>query len=181
MPGEGIAVWWIGAAEPNDRLLDEVVMVLARETALTVHRHRVRSHPVHTFDPARGQHSSTAILRWLAERVPAGTRKLLALTDVDLFIPVLTFVYGEAVLNGSVAVVSTARMGAGDPRLLVPRVVKTCVHEIGHTFGLVHCDHDRCVMRRSTSVAGLDAKGVSFCMDCRVRFRDAADWQELAP
>ena len=49
----------------------------------------------------------------------------------------------------------------------------TWVHELGHTFGLVHCDDGRCVMRRSTNLAGVDTKSAAFCPDCRVRLREA--------
>lgn len=179
MRREAIVTWWIGADVGDAALLEVVERGLARELALPVIRHHEHARPDHTFDPRRGQHSSTAILRWLVERVPVRARKVLAITDVDLFIPVLTFVYGEAQLNGATAVVSTARLGAGQPQLFVPRLIKTCVHEIGHTFGLVHCDDGRCVMRRSTSVAGVDAKSASFCPDCRVRFREAVAFEEI--
>ena len=67
----------------------------------------------------------------------------------------------------------TARLGEGQPALLAPRLLKTCVHELGHCFGLVHCDDGRCVMRRSTNLAGVDMKSAAFCADCRVRLREA--------
>jgi archaemetzincin len=179
MRREAIVTWWIGADVGDAALLETVERGLARELALPVVGHHEHARPEHTFDPRRGQHSSTGILRWLVERVPPRARKVIAITDVDLFIPVLTFVYGEAQLNGTAAVVSTARLGTGEPRLFVPRLIKTCVHEVGHTFGLVHCDDGRCVMRRSTSVAGVDTKSASFCPDCRVRFREAVALEEI--
>jgi archaemetzincin len=181
---DAIVLWWIGADTADHGLLHVISRGLAREVGLTVTTRPDRLRPDHTFDAARGQHSSTGILRWLVQHVPPRATRLLALTDVDLFIPVLTFVYGEAQMNGRVAVVSTARFGAGDPGLLPARVVKTCVHEIGHTFGLVHCDNDTdgaaCVMRRSTSVAHVDAKSAAFCPDCRTRLREALVLEEMA-
>jgi archaemetzincin len=180
MRRDAIALWWIGADRGDDALLDRVAEGMVRELEVPVLRHRESARPEHSFDPARGQHSSTTILRWLVERVPPRARKVLALTDVDLFIPVLTFVYGEAQLNGVAAVVSTARLGASEPRLFLPRLVKTCVHEVGHTFGLVHCDRPRCVMRRSTNVGGLDIKAAAFCGDCRVRYRESLVLEEIA-
>jgi archaemetzincin len=179
MRRDAIVLWWIGADRADDALLDRVAEGMVRELELPVVRHREAGRPEHSFDPGRGQHSSTAILRWLVERVPPRARKVLALTDVDLFIPVLTFVYGEAQLNGVAAVVSTARLGANDPRQFVPRLVKTCIHEVGHTFGLVHCDGPRCVMRRSTNVGGLDVKAAAFCPDCRVRYRESLALEEI--
>jgi archaemetzincin len=178
MHRDAVVLWWVGAEEGEASLLGAVEHGVLRELGLPVRRHRGHERPAHTFDPRRGQHASAVILRWLLERRPPEARKVLAITDVDLFIPVLTFVYGEALLNGPAAVVSTARLGAGAPGLLVPRLVKTCVHELGHTFGLVHCDDGRCVMRRSTSMAHVDGKLASFCPDCRVRYREAVALQE---
>ena len=179
MRRDAVVVWWIGADTADEALLERVVDGMMGPLELPVLRHRELQRPGHTFDVKRGQHSSTGILRWLVERVPPRARKVLAVTDVDLFIPVLTFVYGEAQLNGVAAVVSTARL-AGEPSQYLARVVKTCVHEVGHTFGLVHCDAPRCVMRRSTNVAGLDLKSAAFCDDCRVRYRESLAFQEIA-
>ena len=86
--------------------------------------------------------------------------------------PVLTFVYGEAQLNGPVAVVSTRRVSAACPARrargsLAARLAKESVHELGHTFGLLHCDAPRCVMRRSVNLAAIDAKATTLCGDCR--------------
>jgi archaemetzincin len=177
---DAIVLWWIGADMADDALLERTARGITRELQIPVVRHRDGARPDHTFDASRGQHSSTGILRWLAERMPARARKVVALTDVDLFIPVLTFVYGEAVLNGTAAVVSTARLGTSEPGQFEPRLLKTCVHEVGHTFGLVHCDAPRCVMRRSTNLGGLDLKLASFCGDCRVRYRESLTFQETA-
>ena len=166
-------MWWLGVDTGSEALLDPVERGLAREFGLPVLRHRDHARPEQTFDPRRGQHSSTAMLRWLVTQLPASARKLVAVTDVDLFIPVLTFVYGEALLNGPAAVGSTARLGGDQAPVLVARLPKTCVHELGHAFGLVHCDDGRCVMRRSTNLAGVDTKSAAFCPDCRVRLREA--------
>jgi hypothetical protein len=72
--------------------------------------------------------------------------KLLAVTERDLFIPVLTFVFGHAQLGGRVAVISLARLRQefyGLPRIaslfFSSALLKEALHEAGHTFGLVHC------------------------------------------
>ncbi len=181
MRRDAVVLWWVGAEKGDATLLDKVARAVSRELSLLVLTHQDGSRPDHTLDPVRGQHSSTAILRWLVQRVPPRALKVVAITDVDLFIPVLTFVYGEAQLNGISAVVSTARLNVGEVAQHLPRLVKTCVHELGHTFGLVHCDEAACVMRRSTNVAGLDAKSSSLCEDCRIRYRDSLAEQEIAP
>jgi archaemetzincin len=101
----------------------------------------------------------------------SGTR-LLGVTDVDLFIPVLTFVFGEAQLGRQAAVVSIARLrDAAIPSLVTGRLAKESVHEIGHTFGLVHCASAACVMARSPGLAAVDRKTDRLCADCRVRYQ----------
>jgi archaemetzincin len=129
--------------------------------------------PPDALDPRRGQHSSTAILRWLEARARAPLR-LLAVTDADLFIPVLTFVFGEARLGGRAAVVSLARLGDGRrPHLTRARLAKVAVHEVGHLFGLVHCLRAGCAMTRSSTAGDVDLKSGRFCPDCRMRLAEA--------
>ncbi len=161
----------------DERVMEEVRRQVERtfDVATTVRRSPER--PSDTLDRARGQHSSTGILRWLVTVTPGDGAKLVAITDRDLFIPVLTFVFGEAKLDGGIAVVSTARLGGVpgkpvDPRLFVSRLVKECIHELGHAFGLLHCAEARCVMARSASLLHVDAKGSALCRDCRIRLRE---------
>ena len=127
------------------------------------------------YDPERGQYRSTQMLPLLAGlgRVPAD--RVLGLTAVDLFIPVLTFVFGEATLAGPAAVVSTHRLAPevyglpANPLRLRQRLVKEGVHELGHTYGLLHCRHPACVMRASRAVDDIDGKTASFCSSCAQR------------
>ncbi len=122
-------------------------------------------------DRYRNQYYSTAILQALQPLVETGAR-LLAVTSVDLYVPVLTFVFGEAQLSGLCAVVSLHRLREefyGLPAredLMRARLVKEAVHELGHTFGLRHCDDWRCVMTSSHAVERLDVKSADFCVGC---------------
>jgi archaemetzincin len=98
--------------------------------------------------------------------------KRIGVVDVDLFIPVLTFVFGEAQLGGPAAVVSTHRLTNtfyGLPRdddLMLRRLEKEIIHELGHTFGLYHCHQFECVMRSSTYVEEIDMKRAHPCPAC---------------
>src|SRR5262249_24711214 len=65
------------------------------------------------FDAARRQHASIPILEMLLRRCPEDGHKLLAVTGRDLYIPVLTFVFGHAQLGGRVGIVSLARLRQG--------------------------------------------------------------------
>ncbi|HEU5163110.1 MAG TPA: archaemetzincin family Zn-dependent metalloprotease [Thermoanaerobaculia bacterium] len=134
--------------------------------------------PEHAYDPARGQYSSTLILRDALQRVPAGAAKVLVLTEADLFIPMLSFVYGQAQLGGTAAIVSLARLhqrfyGLPENRpLLLVRLRKEALHELGHAWGLTHCEDRLCTMSLSTGIQQLDVKGAGFCDGCAVRLHD---------
>ena len=169
-----VHIWWIGADAADDRLLETVRGWTERVFRVHARPYRHADRATDAFDPRRGQDSSTAILKWLVGRPQPGGR-MLALTDADLFIPVLTFVYGEAQLGGTAAVVSTARLSAEsavarEASVFADRVVKECVHELGHTFGLIHCDTPGCVMTRSVNLLEIDAKRVALCELCEARF-----------
>jgi archaemetzincin len=135
--------------------------------------------PDEAFDERRKQHSSHRILLWLAANRPRGAARLVGLTDADLFIPVLTFVFGEAQLKGPVAVVSTARLAGvglpGEAARLPIRIRTEVVHELGHTFGLLHCRKPRCAMARSASLRDVDAKQPDLCETCRGLFLENVD------
>jgi len=136
--------------------------------------------PRFAFHPERQQHHATEILAKLLERAPSGPWRLLGVTAADLYIPILTFVFGEAQLEGPCAVVSTHRLRQEfyglppDSALLADRLLKESVHELGHTLGLVHCADWRCVMASSHAVERIDLKGVTLCAACREACRTAA-------
>jgi archaemetzincin len=175
-----IGVAWIGEGPEPERLMGGAAAALGREFALPIARVRFADRPANSFDAVRRQHSSRVMLAWLAERlaveVPGRPDRLLGITDVDLFIPVLTFVFGEAQLGGRAAIMSLARLTeAADPGRLVARFAKEAVHELGHTFGLVHCALRECVMSRSPGIAAVDTKTDRLCADCRIRYRELTE------
>ncbi|GAB4108785.1 MAG: archaemetzincin family Zn-dependent metalloprotease [Acidobacteriota bacterium] len=126
------------------------------------------------YDSSRGQFYSTEILARLATlsgSFPGA--KVLGVTAVDLFIPILTFVFGEAQVGGSAALLSTHRLRQSfyglpeDSRVFLNRLEKEALHELGHTFGLLHCRTVDCVMHFSNSVDEVDLKSRYFCAECR--------------
>jgi archaemetzincin len=167
---EAINLWWIGEQDPPPRTLEHVRLHLARALGTDVSVHEDRARPPDAYDARRKQWSTHRILAWLVHAAPPG--KVLAVTDQDLFIPILTFVFGEAQLGGRAAVVSTARLGEPglpDPRVALERLAKEAVHELGHCYGLVHCDSPGCVMGRSSTARDVDRKRGDFCPRCRDR------------
>lgn len=130
-----------------------------------------------SYNPQRDQYHSTAILTRLAELAPPDALKILAVTDRDLYIPILTHVYGEAQLGGKTCIVSTHRLGEGisagsDVERLRCRLVKEAIHELGHTFNLKHCPETRCIMHYCRKIDHVDRKSQAFCRYCRVLLQD---------
>ncbi|HTS12743.1 MAG TPA: archaemetzincin family Zn-dependent metalloprotease [Candidatus Limnocylindrales bacterium] len=124
------------------------------------------------FNRNRGQYSSTELLAGIASLETPETWRLLAIASADLYIPILTFVFGEAQLDGLAAIVSTSRLRQefyglpADEELLNRRLLKEAVHELGHTLGLTHCDDVECVMAASHAVEWIDLKSSRFCSKC---------------
>lgn len=155
--------------------LDGLAAGLAGVLGVSCH---VREQPIFAgfaFDGPRNQFYSTRILETLARS--ANDVRVLGITAVDLFVPILTFVFGEAQLGGSVALVSTHRLQErfyGLPAradLERERLLKEALHELGHTYGLRHCHDWRCVMASSHDVGRIDLKGTAFCNRCRTALR----------
>ena len=127
------------------------------------------------FDAARGQYGSIPMLEMLVRLCPGDAFKVLGLTERDLFIPVLTFVFGHAQLGGRAAVVSLARLRqefyglAPNREVFLERVQQEVLHECGHLFGLIHCPDSNCAMSMATGVRQIDFKRAAFCARCAAR------------
>lgn len=138
---------------------------------------RIASEPIDpsdTYHLTRRQYNSTQILAKLAGlKCEAGT-KVLGIAGVDLFIPILTYVFGEAQLGKQAALISIQRLrqsfyGLPDSEaLLYERCEKEALHELGHAFGLIHCEKFDCVMHFSNSIEQVDLKSNAFCEHCAV-------------
>ena len=159
-------------AEPGLDLLEYLAAALAR-TFRTPCQIRPETFDLSfALDADRQQYYSTAIIQRMERAVDPDAR-VLGVTASDLYVPILTFVFGEAQLDGNCAVVSTARLKEEfygmppRPDLLRERLLKEAAHELGHTFGLRHCPDWRCVMTSSHAVERLDVKGAEFCQACK--------------
>ena len=129
--------------------------------------------PAPSYHAERQQFHSSEILQRMQTLVRAKDWRFLAIANVDLYIPILKYVFGEAQIGGPCALVSTFRLRQEfygldrDEALLSERLLKESIHELGHTFGLHHCQDYRCVMASSHAVEWIDLRENSFCPDCQ--------------
>jgi archaemetzincin len=153
-------------------LLERLRFPLSRELATTCTIDFRAADPSVAFHPERQQYHSTELIAELDGRDLAGSF-VLGVAAVDLYIPILSFVFGEAVMGGRTAIISTHRLRQefyglpADEELVFQRLLKEAVHEVGHNLSLVHCDDYTCVMSSSHSVERIDLKSPSFCAACR--------------
>jgi len=125
------------------------------------------------YDPVRRQYNGNALIKLVDTLNGPGDSKIVGLLSVDLFIPILTFIFGQAQLGGRSAIASQYRLGnerygmPADENLLLQRFTKEIIHELGHTFGLIHCHTSTCVMRSSNYVEDIDQKESQLCGKCR--------------
>jgi archaemetzincin len=161
---------------PVGAVSEDMMTILERHVrglfGFEVERYTSFPEPDYALDDRRLQYGSTLILQNLAKVCPPDAARFIAVTEADLFIPMVTFVYGQAQLSGRVALVSLARLAQEfyglqpDKDLKMRRARKEVAHELGHTFGLVHCRERSCLMSLSTEVVQIDVKSDDFCRSC---------------
>lgn len=152
-----------------DRLVDDVssefrLQVRVREGYIDLSEY---------YDTARRQYNGNGLLKEVDEKYSNDSSKTIGLFNVDLFVPILTYIFGQAYLCGNAGIVSLYRLNNEryglnpDENVLLDRAIKEVIHELGHTFGLIHCHNTTCVMRSSTYVEDLDQKKNNLCPRCR--------------
>jgi archaemetzincin len=128
--------------------------------------------PTPSYHAERQQFHSSEILERMQTLVRPRDWRLLAVAEVDLYIPILKYVFGEAQMGGPCALVSTYRLRQEfygleqDEALLRERLLKEAIHELGHTLHLRHCQDYRCAMASSHSVEWIDLRENRLCDAC---------------
>jgi archaemetzincin len=175
LPQNKILISPIGIDEPS--LLEQLGENIVRIFGYPVNICGLLDDIEFAFSPERHQYNSTLIIKKLSERAPAYYVKVLAICKKDLFIPILTHVFGEAQLNGRSCIVSIYRLKDTkafiDPEgVFLERITKEAVHELGHTFSLMHCSDSSCVMHYCRSLKDVDNKKLMMCRYCSVLLED---------
>ncbi len=128
--------------------------------------------PQYAFDERRRQYNAATIIRALEAMNFEAYVKVIAIVNVDLFIPIFTHVMGEAQEGGKFALVSMYRLMKGgredrpSPSKILERLVKIVLHELGHLFEMVHCTDEKCLMHFSGNIQDIDRIMLSFCTYC---------------
>ncbi len=163
----------IGPVDP--RLLDWLGQALHEKFRVPAEVLSPTLDPSFALHAERQQYHSSEILARMQKYITGNTWRLLGITQLDLYIPILTFVFGEAQLGGASAVVSYHRLQQEfyglpeDMDLLANRLLVEAVHELGHTLRLTHCHDYHCAMAPSHAVEWIDIKDSGFCEDCLAR------------
>ncbi len=164
-------VYLAPAAHYGDALLDALDGLVSGTFNVQVERMSPKLDLAAAYSTSRHQYSAENLMAQLVNIAP-GDGKILAMVDVDIFVPIFTFIFGEAQLGGKAALLSTWRLRpevygeAHDKALFMERVFKEAMHELGHAFGLKHCYTPGCVMNFSPTIDHVDEKGFKFCPVC---------------
>lgn len=135
--------------------------------------------PSYALDLKRNQYNAATILKALESMEFESCDKVIALLNVDLFIPVFTHVFGEAREGGTCAIASLYRLGRNlDDRetamnRILDRACKVALHEVAHLFNMVHCTDEECLMHFSMNLDDLDALHLQLCAYCKAFLKDA--------
>ena len=133
--------------------------------------------PPEALDKSRMQFDAGQILQVLEKEAFCGYDKIIGVLSADLFVPIFTYVLGEARQAGRCALVSIFRLdekvpsGSNGAARLLERCAKVALHELGHLFDLTHCGDPYCLMHISSDALDLDQRRISLCRYCRSFFR----------
>lgn len=177
-------LYLVAMGDVPKQVMEWIEHAAAEWLPVAIRRLEARAIPERAYDPKRKQYQSVEMMKMLAEMLPPDSCRLLGVTDVDLAIPMLSFLFGQAQVDGPVALISVCRLRQefyglrADEDVLRSRVVKEVLHELGHTFGLVHCDDPKCAMSLATHIQRVDEKDEQYCAQCGLQLLKRFSSQE---
>jgi archaemetzincin len=174
-PGEEAPIALIPIGNLEERLIRSLVSPLSATFGRSVVAHKSLPVPKYAYNPSRTQYHSAAILKRVELMRQKQWDSAIGIVDVDLFVPEVPFIFGEADRSTRSAIISLTRLrpevGSQESRFetLSKRLLSEAIHQMGLIRGLAHCPNNRCVMFLSSTVQDTDKKGVQFCANCRKR------------
>ncbi|AFZ70408.1 putative Zn-dependent protease [Caldisphaera lagunensis DSM 15908] len=128
--------------------------------------------PFNAYNINRMQYDAEIINKFLYDKYKEFLSKksnfVLGVSMLDGYYFNLNFVFGLANIEMKVASIYTKRLKNFDQLKYRERILKESIHEIGHLFGLKHCNTYKCVMNFSNSVDDVDNKNPDFCDRCKL-------------
>lgn len=158
----------------EDTILSELIDPVNETFGVLVKSDLPMEVPENAYNSERGQYHSSTILDEIMDTIPEDASHVLGIIDLDLYVPHLNFVFGEA--RARVAIISITRLRneyyglPEDNELFKNRIIKEAIHEIGHMFGFKHCPNKECVMHFSNSLEDTDTKSYKLCLKCKSMF-----------
>ena len=168
----------VGKLEPS--LLEDLRGAIPRCFGVRAEILPLELDPAPAYHIERQQYHSSELLQRMQALAGLQHWRVIGITAVDLYIPILKYVFGEAQMGGPCAIVSFHRLRQEfygldrDDALLSQRLLRESVHELGHTFHLHHCQDYRCAMASAHAVEWIDLRENSFCDSCRSQVESAA-------
>jgi archaemetzincin len=172
---KSVTICGVGLVDKS--ILEYLAECIAARYGLTCKISSGMESPEYAYNKIRDQYNSKLILKHLLRQCSNDTLRFIGVTSVDLYVPILEFVFGLAQIEGQCSIVSLHRLypkfynRPPNPDLVLIRLLKTSLHELGHTFGITHCRDRRCVMYSSTRIEHTDFKHPDFCLTCSELFR----------
>lgn len=170
MANQTIIIFTCGHFE--QKVLNQIQNDIEKEFHFPVQRSECSLDIGKFYNPGRRQYDANSILSYISDITPENAYKAVGLFRIDLYIPILTYIFGQALLDGQAGIVSLYRLRnelyglEQNNDLLITRFRKVIMHEMGHMFGLIHCHHPECIMRSSTYMEDVDQKERKFCRTC---------------
>ena len=133
------------------------------------------------YNPMKKQYNADLIMQSLfTSYIKKNSYRILGILDHDIYVSRFNFIFGSAknpakvyLPYSPVALISVFRLREEfyglikDQALFELRVLKESLHELGHTFGLIHCENE-CIMIFSNSIDDTDNKPPKFCESCKI-------------
>lgn len=160
--------------------IDKALLETVQESLIAHHRVEVEllpsiPLPKSAYYAPRQRYRADSLIAFLKRQTLTEFHKTIGFTSADISTTkgahVDWGIFGLGYCPGKSCVVSTFRLKNNGPEKLKERLAKVSVHELGHTYGLPHCNMSpTCVMAdASGTVAQVDLEETALCFSCKIK------------